>query len=246
MKKLLFIALMAVTSFAWAAGNNGWPKDTAYTDVDNLPMVQRGARMFVNYCLGCHSAEYMRYNRLAEDLGIDPAVVERDLVFTDAKIGEPMTIAMTEDQATAYFGAPAPDLSVIARSRGVDWLYTYLRSFYVDSSRPLGWNNALFPNVSMPHVLWELQGTQTPVYETMVDEAGREHTKLVALELTTPGSLSEQEYDDTVRDLVAYLEYMGEPGILDRKKYGVWVLLYLALFTFLAWLLKREFWQDVH
>lgn len=240
---VFFLAGLAGSQSALAAG--GGDLEQAQTDMGNIAAIQRGARFFVNYCQGCHSAQYMRYSRLQEDLGLTEAQVEQNLIFSDAKVGETMFTAMAADDQQAWFGAAAPDLSLTSRSRGADWLYTYLKSFYIDESRPLGWNNKLFANVSMPHVLWELQGIQEPVYETQLDERGDEVEVLVGLKKVSEGTMSEAEYAQTILDLVTFLEYMGEPAKLKRESLGVWVILYLALFTFLAYLLKAEFWRDI-
>ena len=248
--RILLTAFVVATAAIGLAGSparaaSGGDLEQAQTDMGNIAAIQRGARLFVNYCQGCHSAQYMRYSRLAEDLGLTEAQVENNLIFSDAKIGTTMQPARDADDQIAWFGAAAPDLSLISRSRGADWLYTYLKSFYVDPSRPLGWNNKLFPNVSMPHVLWEMQGIQTPVFETHTDERGDAVEVLVGLHQETDGTQTEAQYAQTILDLVTFLEYMGEPAKLKRETIGVWVILYLALFTFLAYLLKAEFWRDV-
>lgn len=235
--------LAAGASPVFAAG--GGDVDQAQTDLGNVAAVQRGAKLFANYCQGCHSAQYMRYSRLSEDLGLTPEQVEENLIFTDAKIGEVMQASMDGADQQLWIGAKAPDLSLVSRSRGVDWLYTYLRQFYIDPSRPVGWNNKLFANVSMPNVFWELQGVQKAVYETHEDENGKPYEVLTGLESISEGTLSEEAFDQTILDLVTYLEYLGEPAKLKRESIGIWVLLYLALFTFLAYLLKAEFWRDI-
>jgi ubiquinol-cytochrome c reductase cytochrome c1 subunit len=186
----------------------------------------------------------MRYNRLVEDLGLSEEMVLENLVFGDAKIGDTMSIAMQPTQSASWFGKTPPDLSLVGRSRGSDWLYGYLRGFYRDEAGR--WNNTLLPNAAMPHVLWELQGIQQPVYETRVDEHGTQVRHIKGLELAEPGQLSEEEYDAAMRDLVTFLEYLGEPAKLKRKNIGVWVMLYLAVFAIVAWLLKAEYWRDVH
>jgi ubiquinol-cytochrome c reductase cytochrome c1 subunit len=211
--------------------------------LDDVAAMQRGARLFFNYCSGCHSLEYMRYSRIAEDLQLDPADVEKNFVFTGGKIGDHAISHMPAEQAAAWFGKAPPDLSLEARSKGSDWIYNYLKSFYLDPSRPLGWNNTVFPNVSMPNPLWQLQGQQ--IAHLKAAEAGHD-PEIEKLELRTPGSQTPAEFDRTVRDLSAFLQYVGEPAALKREAMGVWVLLYLALFTFIAYLLKLEFWKDVH
>jgi ubiquinol-cytochrome c reductase cytochrome c1 subunit len=201
--------------------------------------IQRGAKWFVNYCFSCHSASYMRYNRLAEDLGLDEDVVLRDLAFADVRIGDTMDIAMQPKDSENWLGKVPPDLSVISRSRGNDWLFTYLKMFYQDESG--GWNNLVLPNASMPHVMWQLQGIQKPVWSSHGDLPFIEH-----LELDSPGLQSPEEFEQTVRDLVTFLDYLGEPSKLNRKNIGIWVILYLVLFTLVAYALKVEYWRDVH
>jgi ubiquinol-cytochrome c reductase cytochrome c1 subunit len=236
MKKLLF-ALLFAPLVAFAAGPV-LHLDPAPDKANDMAALQNGAKVFVNYCLNCHSASYMRYNRL-KDIGLNDDQVRDNLMFTADKVGEPMRIAMQRNDAKAWFGAAPPDLTVIARARaseagsGADWLYTYLRSFYRDETRPTGWNNVIFANVGMPHVLWELQGDQM---------MGPDHK----LKLVKPGKMRPQEYDAMVGDLVAYLKYMGEPVSEFRKHLGVIVLIFLAVFFVFAYALKREFWKDIH
>jgi len=211
----------------------------AGVNIRDLAAVQHGAKLFVNYCLSCHSANYMRYHRLSKDLGLSKEMVMKNLVFSDAKIGDPMTIAMDPDQSKKWFGKTPPDLSVIARARSDDWLFTYLKSFYQDETG--GWNNLALPNAAMPHVLWRLQGIQKPVYVTHGNEKVVDHLKLA-----TPGLESPEEYDKTVRDLVSFLDYLSEPSKLRRKSLGIWVMLFLVVFALLAYALKAEYWRDVH
>jgi len=201
--------------------------------------IQRGAKWFVNYCLSCHSASYMRYNRLAEDLDLDRDIVLRDLAFADVNIGDTMDIAMRPEDSKAWLGKTPPDLSVVSRSRGNDWLFTYMKSFYRDENG--GWNNLVLPNASMPHVFWQLQGIQEPVWSSHDEERVIAH-----LELTAPGLQSPQEYEQTVRDLVTFLDYLGEPSKLKRKNIGIWVMLFLVVFTLVAYALKVEYWRDIH
>ena len=211
--------------------------------VGNLASVQRGARIYFNYCSGCHSLKYMSYSRLSEDLKLSPEETLASFAFTGAKIGDQVTTNMPEAASAQWFGKTPPDLSLEARAKSPDWIYNYLKSFYLDPSRPSGWNNTVFPNVSMPNVLWELQGTQRAV----LSEAKKgEEPKVEKLTLATPGRESEEAFNDTARDITAFLTYAGEPAALVRESTGVWVILYLAFFTFLAWLLKHEFWKDVH
>ena len=209
MKKQLLAILLLVSPALVLANEGGEHLDKAQIDPTNQESLQRGARTFVNYCMGCHSAKYERYNRMARDLGMSEDDVIDNLMFTDAKIGDTMKIAMQAKDAKKYFGAAPPDLTLIARRRGADWLYTYLRTFYLDSSRPFGVNNKVFDKVGMPDVLWELQGWQKPVYETETDVNGNEHQKLVDLELVKQGAQSPAEYDRTVRDLVNFLTYIA-------------------------------------
>lgn len=246
MKKFLITLILAAAP-AWALGaGSKVPLDEANIDPNNVQSMQRGARLFVNYCLSCHSASLMRYERMGKDLGIDEKLVSENLMFTGGKVGELMTVATHDGDSKEWFGTVPPDLSVIARARGVDWLYTYMRSFYRDDSKLVGVNNLVFPDVGMPHVLWELQGWQEPVITTVRNEHDGTEKKEVALELVEPGTMSPKEYDRAIRDLVNFLDYMGEPAKHDRKALGVKVLTFLFFFLILAYLMKREFWKDVH
>lgn len=246
--KNLIAALLFVPALALAAGADV-KLDRAPIDETDQASLQRGARHFANYCLNCHSANYMRFNRL-KDIGLTDQQILDNLVFTGVKVGDLMRVAMNANEAREWFGAAPPDLSVIARSRashagsGADWLYSYLRSFYRDAERPSGWNNTVFPNVGMPHVLWELQGEQV-LAERKVQGAGYEKTEM-ALKLDKPGKLSAVEYDQMVADLVNYMVFMGEPVRNDRKSIGMFVLLALGLLFVLAYALKKEYWKDVH
>ena len=246
-KKLInsvFILLISMSSSALAAG--GGVLMHMDVDLSDQTSLQRGAKTFVNYCLGCHSAAYMRYNRIGKDLGISVDVLKANLMFATDKVGDTMTIAMTPADAEQFSGGSAPpDLSVIARSRGADWLYSYFKTFYVDESRPFGVNNLQFPDVGMPNVFWKLQGKQR-LTETDHMEAGHHGSRLDDLELISHGSQSEQEFDQTVRDLVNFMVYLGEPAKLKRTKIGVWVILYLFVFAIITYLLKKEYWRDVH
>lgn len=217
--------------------------------------LQRGAQVYVNYCMGCHSAGYMRYNRL-QDLGISEQQIKDNLIFTGAKVGELMKAAMDPKDSKAWFGVPPPDLSLIARSRasgagsGADWLYSYLRGFYRDPSRPTGWNNTVFPNVGMPHVLWQQQGEQILGTETLAIPRGSkgevENPGEPKLALEKPGTMTPAEYDRMVSDVVNFLVYVGEPSRQARVELGIGVLMFLGVLFVLAYRLKKEYWKDVH
>lgn len=246
MKKLIIAFVMAALPALGMAAGGGVHLDHANVDVSDQASLQRGAKTFVNYCLSCHSAAYMRYNRMGKDLGLTDKQVEDNLMLAGEKVGEGMTIAMPVGDAKKWFGNPPPDLSVIARARGADWLYTYFRTFYIDESRPFGVNNAVFADVGMPHALWELEGMKKAITSTETDADGFEHTVITGYEIVTPGSMNKAEYDEAARDLTNFMVYMGEPVQLERKRLGIWVLLFLAVFTVLAYLMKKEFWKDLH
>ncbi len=241
MRKLV-LALLFAPLVAFAAGEN-MHLDDANIDPRDAISIQRGARTFVNYCLNCHSANAMRYNRLT-DLGLTEQQIKDNLLFSSDKVGDPMGISARRADQKQWFGVEPPDLSVIARSRGTDWLYTYMRTFYRDDKQPTGWNNLVFPNVGMPHVLWQLQGTQ--VLKTRTEERAGHKVERTSLVLETPGTLSALEYDGLTRDLVNYLSYMAEPAKTTRSQVGILVLLFLLLLLVPAWLLKKEYWKDVH
>lgn len=246
MKKIIAIFLVAVMPMLAQAAGGNVHLDKVDVDMGDKASLQHGAKLFMNYCLSCHSAQYMRYNRMAADLGIPEDLVKENLMFASEKIGETMTIAMSKDDAKAWFGTKVPDLSVIARSRGADWLYTYLRTFYVDESRPLGVNNATFKDVGMPHVLWELEGLKKPVYETHKGADGKDVKTITGYELVTPGKMTATEYDGAVRDLVNFLVYVGEPAKMQRYTIGIFVLIFLAFLFVVSYAMKKEFWKDVH
>lgn len=216
--------------------------DKAPINPNNKASLQRGAKVFVNYCLNCHSANYMRYNRL-QDIGLSEEQIKTNLLFTADKVGDPMTVAMTKPDGSAWFGAAPPDLSVEARARGADWLYSYMRGFYRDETRPTGWNNVVFDKVAMPHVLWQLQGVQVLKPETHDGAHAKSATS--RLTLAEPGSMSPTEYNAMVGDLVNYLVFMSEPAKHSRMHLGVYVLLFLGLLFVLTYFLKKEFWKDV-
>ncbi len=235
---------MSLAGGASAAGG-GAKLQEAGNDLGDRPSLQRGAKMFMNYCSGCHSAKYMRYNRIAEDLGIELTLMQDNLMFNTQKPGETIQVSMDAAEAESWFGVTPPDLSVVARSRGTDWIYSFLLSYYVDDSTATGVNNVVFENTAMPHVLWELQGMQDAVYEVHSDEEGHEETHFVGLEQRTQGTLSQGEYKRAVRDLVNFLDYVGEPAKLVRYKLGMWVILYLLLLLGATYALKKEFWKAV-
>jgi len=254
MKKILASLLAAFTLLSGAAHANTalvldkFPKER----MTDLAALQNGAKLFVNYCLNCHAAAFMRFNRL-KDIGLTEQQIKDNMLFPTDKVGEVMKVSLDPKDAKAWFGAVPPDLTLVARSRasgsgsGADYLYTYLRSFYRDETRPTGWNNLIFPNVGMPHVLWELQGQRAAKFVTEADPhnpAKTEH-KFEGFEQLTPGKLSPQEYDSAVADLVAYLQWMGEPMQNQRTRIGVGVLIFLAIFFFIAWRLNAAFWKDV-
>ena len=249
-KKLLAaLALLPALAFA---NEGGVALDKAPDRSNNMAALQHGAKLFVNYCLNCHNASSMRYNRL-KDLGLSEEQIKANLLFTGEKVGEMMTTAMPPKDAKVWFGVVPPDLSVISRAKssgagtGGDYLYTYLRNFYKDDTRPTGWNNLVVPNVAMPHALWELQGVRTVkmVEEKDPHEEGKMVHKFAGFEQVKPGQLSQLDYDTAVADLVAYMEWMAEPAQATRKRLGVWVLLFLSLFSLLAWRLNASFWKEV-
>lgn len=249
-KKLL--AILALLPGLALANEGGHPLDKAPDRSNNMAALQHGAKLFVNYCLNCHNASSMRYNRL-KDLGLSEAQIKENLLFTGEKVGEMMTTSMNAKDAKAWFGAVPPDLSVISRAKssgagtGGDYLYTYLRTFYQDPARPTGWNNLVLANVAMPHALWELQGIQTAKFDEVADphEAGKKIHKFGGFEQVKAGQLSKLEYDNAVADLVGYMEWMAEPAQQTRKRIGVAVVLFMALFALLAWRLNASFWKEV-
>ena len=243
---ILFAVLVGFAAQLQAAGGGVHLYD-AKVDLDDTPSLQQGARVFINYCMGCHSAKYMRYNRFGKDLGIAEEALNANFMFGTDKSGDTMDISMRAADGENFFGVTPPDLSVIARSRGADWLYTYMLTFYLDDARPAGVNNLVFKDVGMPHVLWELQGWQRPVYETVVHNDGTETKVIKELELAVAGRQTPEEYEKTVRDLTNFLVYMGEPAQLQRKKVGVWVLFYLIIILLpITYMLKKDYWKDIH
>jgi len=251
MKKLIAVVFALLPALTLAAGAKVH-LDDAMVDLDDQASLQRGAKYFANYCMGCHSTKFARYNRVARDLGIDEKDMEENLIFAETKIGNLMKIAMRPEDSKKWFGATPPDLTLVARVRGSDWVYTYLRSFYADETRPYGVNNAVFKDVGMPHVLEGLQGKQVkgtaPVVVGFDPLTGRELTeeKEGVLFLAEKGELNEKEFDTLARDLTNFLTYMAEPMAKDRKEIGFWVLLFLAILFVPVYYLNREYWRDIH
>lgn len=252
MKKFIvsiMFALSASLMTTTAMASGGVELEDAKVDIHNQQSLQRGAKYFVNYCMGCHSLNFSRYNRVAADLGLTEEQVAKNLIFTrdaDGELEKPgalMKNGMSQKQSAEWFGAPPPDLSLTGRSRGPDWIYSYLKAFYVDPTRPLGANNTVFLNAGMPHVLWELQGWQEKHCTKGEGEHAVEHCEL---KLTKAGSMTPVEYDQTVRDITNFLTYVGEPANLHRSTYGIFTLLFLVLFAVVAYFLKKEYWKDVH
>jgi ubiquinol-cytochrome c reductase cytochrome c1 subunit len=232
MKKIL-LAVLLVPFFSVANASEEVHLDKAPIDASNYQSLQRGARTFVNYCLNCHSANYMRYNRLLE-IGLTEKQIKENLLLAGEKVGDTMKVAMNKKDAAKWLGAAPPDLSVEVRARGADWVYTYMRGFYRDSTRPTGWNNTVFDKVGMPHVLYELQGEQVLDHETH------------ELKLVKPGTLSEEQYDAFVGDLTNFMAYMAEPAKQQRNQLGWFVLLFLGLLLVLTYKLKKAYWKDIH
>jgi len=231
MKVIIILMLLLIQSlFVFASEEIHLEK--APIDLSDQPSLQKGAKTFINYCLNCHSAKYMRYNKLL-DIGLSKKDIKENLLFTAKKIGDPMEISMPVNESKKWFGATPPDLSVVARSRGSDWIYSYMKGFYRDSSREIGWNNIVYVNSAMPHILWELQGEQE------LDKNTGE------LSLIKAGKLNQKEYDSVIADLTNFITYMSEPGQLKRKKMGFYVVGFLLLLLVLTIKLKKEFWKDI-
>lgn len=269
MKKLIAVIALVILPVASMANTGESMKlESANIDLGNEAAIQRGVKYFVNYCMGCHSAQYVRY-KLFTKSGLSEQQIKDNLIFNGSNVGDLMTNAMAGEYAANAFGAPAPDLTLEARRRSADWIYTYLKGFYTDPSRPTGVNNTVFHNVGMPNVLWELEGIKDPVYRYEVHEGGHvvaefeseAQARVKARELgedarvekvvghfnlVRPGTKSAGEFDQVVRDLATYLTYIAEPVKLERQRLGVWVLLFLVVFTVLAYITKKEWWKDVH
>lgn len=252
MKKILMTLVMAIGLVAGVhASSGGIAWDKAPNRTNDLPALQNGAKLFVNYCLNCHSAEYMRFNRL-KDIGLTEQQIKDNLLFTTDKVGQTMKAAIDPRQAKGWFGGNPPDLTLVARSRaavgqgsGADYLYTYLRTYYPDDTKVTGWNNLAFPSVGMPHALWELQGKRMPVYETVTEHGHEVKVFNGKWEQIQPGLMSTAEYDSAIADLVGYLQWMGEPNQNARFRIGFGVLFFLLIMTFCAWRLNAAYWKDV-
>ena len=249
-KKILTGLALVCGVVATAQANTGGPAwDKAPNRINDMASLQNGAKLFVNYCLNCHSAAFMRYTRLT-DIGLTQEQIKDNLLVTDSKIGDTMIASINPLLAKEWFGNTPPDLTVIARSRagangtGADYLYTYMRTFYRDDTRPTGWNNLLFPSVAMPHALWQLQGERRAVFEE-VEQHGQKVTEFKGWEQLTEGTLTAAQYDKEVGDLVNYLQWMAEPAQTKRQNVGIWVLLFLAGFTFITWNLNKAYWKDI-
>jgi ubiquinol-cytochrome c reductase cytochrome c1 subunit len=254
MKKFLLTLAFSVAALlplvpAQASGSEGIAWDRAPNMTNDLPALQDGAKLFVNYCLSCHSAAFMRYNRL-RDIGLSEQQIKDNLLFATDKVGDTMKAAIDPKQAKEWFGAVPPDLTLVARSRaghggsGSDYLYTFLRTFYRDPAKATGWNNLAFPNVGMPHALWQLQGVREPVFEK-IEEHGHEIEVFKGWKQLSPGTMTPAQYDQSIAHLVGYLQWMAEPAQNTRVRVGVWVLLFLLVFTVIAWRLNAAFWKDV-
>jgi ubiquinol-cytochrome c reductase cytochrome c1 subunit len=261
--RFLLLSLLLAPGLALASGG-GVVMKSAQVDLEDKAALQRGASLYMSYCSGCHAISYHRYSRIAEDLDLTPEQVEQNLIYNDQKIGETINTGINKDDAQAWFGKAPPDLSVEARAKaeGADWIYNYLISFYVDESRPMGWNNTVFAGASMPHVLWELQGTQHALTEPKkkvkdaegktIDEPCKmgEYKGQCITGFEIPkgleGRYDAAGYDRVAKDITTFLAYVGEPNAAKRQSIGVWVVLFLAFFTFMAYLLKVEYWRDIH
>ena len=244
-RRVIALALLVVPALGMAAGS-GAKLQSANIDISNQASLQRGAKYFVNYCLGCHSAQYVRYNTLGAGLGLSEDQVVQNLMFTGDRPSDTMAIAMPSGDAADWFGRTPPDLSLAARARGTDWIYGFLKSFYVSPQQPSGADNLVLGGASMPPVLWDLQGIQKAVFHEEIDAQGHAHKIFDGFEIVSPGKLSEEEFDEVVVDLVAFLSYISEPVQLERRSLGIKVILFLVIFLLLAFALKKEIWKDVH
>jgi ubiquinol-cytochrome c reductase cytochrome c1 subunit len=247
-----FLATIVLVPLMAVASEGGFPLDRAPDRSNDLSALQNGARLFVNYCLNCHSASLVRYNRL-RDIGLSDDQVRANLLFTSDKVGDLMKVSLSEKDAKVWFGAAPPDLSVIVRAKssgqgsGADYVYTYLRTYYKDDSRATGWNNLVYPNVAMPHVLWDLQGVRKAKFVEEKDPHDSSKTihKFDGFEQLKGGKLSSQAYDAQIADLVGFMSWMSEPVKNKRQQLGVWVLLFMSILVFLTWRLNASFWKEV-
>ena len=229
-----------------ALASSGGNLKPAHTNIRSLESLRNGAKYYMNYCSACHSLKYQRYSRMAKDLELSEEEVMENLVFTGAKFTDHMTMTMDMEDSNKWFGKTPPDLTVIAKARGNDWLYAYLKGFYKDPTRPSGWNNTVFEGASMPNVMWQLQGIQEAHFEEHTDDNGIVSHSFNEFTLLKEGSMSEEEFDATVLDIVNFLDYTAEPAKLIRLAYAPWVMLFLVIFTFLAYLLKKNYFKDIH
>ncbi len=243
MKKIILVLLtsIAIMSTGLVSASGGYKTSPANVNVDDMESLQRGAKVFTQYCLSCHSAKFVRFNRVATDLGMSEADVMENLNHLGVKFGGTMHATITDDYAKEAFGAVPPDLSLVARSRGVDWLYTYLTGFYTDTTRPTGYNNVIFRDVGMPNIFWKEEGVKKVIFE---EHEGEKH--IVGTEVVTPGTMAPEEFDGMIRDLVAFMSYIGEPNQSYRKTLGVYVLVFLLIFFGVAYAMKKNYWKDVH
>jgi len=249
MRFLIIFSVLFTVPGAWAAGESGGIYKFK-PDLSDQQALQRGARTFANYCLSCHSAAFMRYNRMGQDLGIPDSVLLQNFMFGTDRVGDTMTIAMSKDSAVKYFGIAPPDLSVTARSRGAEWLYNFMMTFYLDPSKPSGVNNLVYRDTAMPHILWELQGWQEAVYVTEPGSDGLPVRRIERLELVSspvekPAVYQNEKYEQTVSDLVNFMVYLGEPIQLQRYSFGIWVIAYLLFLLVIVYFLKKEYWKDI-
>ncbi len=245
MKKLMIVLLLLLSTQLMAAGG-GAHLESAHTNIRSMDSLRNGAKFYMNYCSSCHSLQYQRYSRMAEDLGLSKEEMTENLIFTGAAYTDHITKSMSEEDAEKWFGKAPPDLTLITKARGVDWVYTYLKSFYKDPSRPIGWNNTVFEGASMPNVLWPLQGIQEAHFEEHKDAKGFVTYPFKNFSKLSEGKLTDQQFDETVRDIVNFLDYTAEPAQMIRMAYAPWVMLFLVIFTFLAYLLKKNYFEDIH
>lgn len=246
MKTTLLALLFALLPFAALAQDEGVSLQHAEINLDNTASLQRGAKYFVNYCMGCHSAQYVRYNRVGKDLGLTDVQLENYLMFAGGKTSDTMASAMPAEDAQKWFGNAPPDLSLEVSSRGADWVYTYLQSFYLDPQSPTGVNNTVFPHVAMPDVLWDLQGTQRAIFETVHNPDGTSYQKFVRFEAVSPGRLAPAQFRRVALDLTNFLAYISDPIAIKSRNLGLKVMGFLIVFFLFAYLLKREIWKKIH